>query len=157
VITSHAVALHRYNHRFLTSFHRIIPVAQARQVPSVARICRKGGVQSYMKVFVAHKATMNNTLNSVAFPCSQSRFCLPSVKELEIESLQAVLLTTIDRWNAGLLSWEAAVKLGPDFDSRPSDHYFRSACLFICLCRVFLSRLWSAFDQTRTHVICMGL
>ena len=25
--------------------------------------------------------------------------------------------------------------------SRPSDHYFRSVCLFVCLCRVFLSRL----------------
>ena len=41
-------------------------------------------------------------------------------------------------------------------DSRPSDHYFRSVCwfvcLFVCLCRVFLSRLWSDFDQTRTYV-----
>jgi len=38
--------------------------------------------------------------------------------------------------------------------SRPSDHYFRSVCwfvrLFVCLCRVFLSRLWSDFDQART-------
>ena len=25
--------------------------------------------------------------------------------------------------------------------SRPSDHYFRSVCWFVCLCRVFLSRL----------------
>jgi len=25
--------------------------------------------------------------------------------------------------------------------SRPSDHYFRSVCLFVCLCRVFLRRL----------------
>jgi len=45
--------------------------------------------------------------------------------------------------------------------SRPSDHYFRSVCwfvcLFVCLCRVFLSRLWSDFDQTRTYVICLGL
>jgi len=32
-----------------------------------------------------------------------------------------------------------------------------SVCLFVCLCRVFLSRLWSDFDQTRTHVICLGL
>jgi len=30
-------------------------------------------------------------------------------------------------------------------------------CLFVCLCRVFLSRLWSDFDQTRTYVICVGL
>jgi len=47
------------------------------------------------------------------------------------------------------------------FGSRPSDHYFRSVCLFVCLsvclCRVFLSRLWSDFDQTRTYVICLGL
>jgi len=45
------------------------------------------------------------------------------------------------------------------FGSQPSDHYFRSVCLFVevCLCRVFLSRLWSNFDQTRTHVICLGL
>jgi len=49
--------------------------------------------------------------------------------------------------------------------SRPSDHYFRgvcwfvclSVCLFVCLCRVFLSRLWSDFNQTRTYVICLGL
>ena len=27
----------------------------------------------------------------------------------------------------------------------------------VCLCRVFLSRLWSDFDHTRTHVICLGL
>jgi len=35
--------------------------------------------------------------------------------------------------------------------SRPRDHYFRSVfwfvclsvCLFVCLCSVFLSRLWS--------------
>ena len=32
-----------------------------------------------------------------------------------------------------------------------------SVCLFVCLCRVFLSRLWSDFDQTRTYVICLGL
>jgi len=30
-------------------------------------------------------------------------------------------------------------------------------CLSVCLCRVFLSRLWSDFDQTRTYVICLGL
>ena len=41
--------------------------------------------------------------------------------------------------------------------SRPSDHYFRSVCLSVCLCRVFLSRLWSDFDQTRTCIICLGL
>jgi len=39
--------------------------------------------------------------------------------------------------------------------SRPSDHYFRSVCLSVCLCRVFISRLWSDFDQTRTYVICL--
>ena len=27
----------------------------------------------------------------------------------------------------------------------------------VCLCRVFLSRLWSDFDQTRIYVICLGL
>jgi len=43
------------------------------------------------------------------------------------------------------------------FGSRPSDRYFRSVCWFVCLCRVFLSRLWSDFDQTRTYVICLGL
>ena len=46
-------------------------------------------------------------------------------------------------------------------DSRPSDHYFRSVslsvCLSVCLCRVFLSRLRSDFDQTWTYVICLGL
>jgi len=29
--------------------------------------------------------------------------------------------------------------------------------LFVCLCRVFLSRLWSDFDQTRTYAICLDL
>ena len=63
-----------------------------------------------------------------------------------------------------ILSWdygeqqERQVTIG----SRPSDHHFRSSvclsvCLFVCLCRVFLSRLWSDFDQTRTHVTCRGL
>ena len=32
-----------------------------------------------------------------------------------------------------------------------------SVGLFVCLCRVFLSRLWSDFDQTWTYVICLGL
>jgi len=41
--------------------------------------------------------------------------------------------------------------------SRPSDHYFRSVCLSVCLCRVFLSRLWPDFDQTWTYVIRLGL
>ena len=41
--------------------------------------------------------------------------------------------------------------------SRPSDYYFHSVCLSVCLCRVFLSRLSSDFDQTRTYVICLGL
>ena len=31
------------------------------------------------------------------------------------------------------------------------------ACLFVCLCRVFLSRLWSDFNQIWTYVICLGL
>jgi len=30
-------------------------------------------------------------------------------------------------------------------------------CLSVCLCRVFLSRLRSDLDQTRTHVTCPGL
>ena len=32
-----------------------------------------------------------------------------------------------------------------------------SVCLFVCLCRVFLSRLRSDLDQTRTYVTCLGL
>jgi len=32
-----------------------------------------------------------------------------------------------------------------------------SVCLCVCLCRVFLSRLRSDLDQTRTHVTCPGL
>jgi len=32
-----------------------------------------------------------------------------------------------------------------------------SVGLSVCLCRVFLSRLWSDFDQTRTYVIYLGL
>jgi len=47
------------------------------------------------------------------------------------------------------------------FGSRPSDYYFRSVCLSVslsvCLCRVFLSRLWSDFNQTRKRYICLGL
>jgi len=40
--------------------------------------------------------------------------------------------------------------------SRPSDHYFHSVCLSVCLCRVFLSHLWSDFDQTRTLCYMSG-
>ena len=45
------------------------------------------------------------------------------------------------------------------FGSRPSNHYFRSVCWFVCLfvCAVFLTRLWTDFDQTWTYVICLGL
>ena len=49
------------------------------------------------------------------------------------------------------------IVIGIIIGSRPSDHYFRSVRLSVCLCRVFLSRLWSNFDQTWTYVICLGL
>jgi len=45
----------------------------------------------------------------------------------------------------------------------PSDHYFRSVCLSLCLfvclfvCAEFFSAVWSDFNQTRIHVICLGL
>ena len=52
---------------------------------------------------------------------------------------------------------DSAIMAALHIGSRPSDHYFRSVCLSVCLCRVFLSRLWSDFDQTRIHVICLGL
>jgi len=29
--------------------------------------------------------------------------------------------------------------------------------IIFVVCRVFLSRLWCDFDQTRTHVVCLGL
>jgi len=32
-----------------------------------------------------------------------------------------------------------------------------SAGLSVCLCRVFLSRLWSDFDETWTYVTCLAL
>ena len=32
-------------------------------------------------------------------------------------------------------------KVSDVIGSRPSDHYFRSVCLSVCLCRVFLSSL----------------
>ena len=69
-------------------------------------------------------------------------------------------------WNVGIyfrLHRYLSYGLSLVFGSRPSDHYFRSVlvclsvCLFVCLCRVFLSRLWSDFDQTRPYVICLGL
>ena len=43
--------------------------------------------------------------------------------------------------------------------SRPSDHYFHSVCWLVCLfvCAVFLSRVWSDFDQTWTCVVSLGL
>ena len=59
------------------------------------------------------------------------------------------------------LDYTVRPSFGLHIGSRPSDHYFHSACWFVCLsvclCRVFLSRLWSDFDQTRTYVICLGL
>jgi len=32
-----------------------------------------------------------------------------------------------------------------------------SVGLSVCLCRVFLSHLWSDFDETWTYVTCLGL
>jgi len=64
---------------------------------------------------------------------------------------------TRGRWNREIMP--------PIVGSRPSDHYFRSVCwfvclsvcLFVCLCRAFLSRLLSDFDQTWTYVTCLVL
>ena len=74
-------------------------------------------------------------------------------------------------WNCSKMAREMAVcnflismcllcgrqQVDTNIGSRPSDYYFRSVCLSVCLCRVFLSRLWSDFDQTRTYVICLGV
>jgi len=63
-----------------------------------------------------------------------------------------------DTWRIRLSRPSAAARQACDrIGSRPNDHYFRSVCLTVCLCRVFLSRLWSDFDQTRIYVICLGL
>jgi len=49
-------------------------------------------------------------------------------------------------------------KLYLKIGSRPSDHYFRSVCLYVCLfVQSFFSRLPSDLDQTRTLVTCPGL
>ena len=65
------------------------------------------------------------------------------------------MLRLIHASQLGYLLWQQLQIFG----SRPSDHYFRSVCwfvcLFVCLCRVFLSPLWSDFD--RTYVICLDL
>ena len=71
--------------------------------------------------------------------------CLPMVSVLS-NSFSLRNCTTFD-----LISIILAFSIG----SRSSDHYFRSVCLSVCLCKVFLSRLWSDFDQTRTYVICL--
>jgi len=50
----------------------------------------------------------------------------------------ATLKITMSKWqHCKFNNWRLL------FGSRPSDHYFRSVCWFVCLCRVFLSRLWS--------------
>jgi len=80
-----------------------------------------------------------------------------------------VLIPTVHRSWHSLLSTASAsqlvlyktIRCSKTVGSRPSDHYFRSVCWFVCLsvclCRVFLSRLWSDLDQTWTYVICLGL
>jgi len=53
-----------------------------------------------------------------------------------------------------------AYSMGQIAGSRPSDHYFRSVCLSVCLfvcAEFFFSRLRSDSNQTRTHVTCPGL
>ena len=70
-------------------------------------------------------------------------------------------------WNGNGLEWELLDGSGKGMgtrksfphtsSSRPSDHYFRSVCWFVCLCRVFRSHLSSDFDQTRIYVLCLGL
>ena len=46
------------------------------------------------------------------------------------------------------------------FGSRPSDHYFRSVCLFVCLfvCAEFFSAVFDPISIKLGHyVICLGL
>jgi len=44
--------------------------------------------------------------------------------------IQFECLTEITAGDTAVRTWE---KYPPIFDSRPSDHYFRSVCLFVCL------------------------
>jgi len=43
--------------------------------------------------------------------------------------------------------------------SRPSDHYFRSVCWFVCLfvCAEFFSAVFDPISIKLGHVICLGL
>jgi len=43
--------------------------------------------------------------------------------------------------------------------SRPSDHYFRSVCWFVCLfvCAEFFSAVFGPISIKLGHVICLGL
>ena len=45
------------------------------------------------------------------------------------------------------------------FGSRPSDHYFRSVCLFVCLfvCAEFFSAVFDPISIKLGHGICLGL
>jgi len=56
--------------------------------------------------------------------------------DLSVKTFRRCLLADAVGYISGEL--EAAITT---FGSRPSDHYFRSVCLSVCLCRVFLSRL----------------
>ena len=52
-----------------------------------------------------------------------------------------LLLVLAHSGSAGQRDIKMIVVLFGLFGSRPSDHYFRSVCLSVSLCRVFLSRL----------------
>ena len=88
---------------------------------------------------------------------------LSSNETVGLSNLVVDLLNHVARqWSTQPQNWRPNIVTNTwHFGSRPSDHYFRSVCLFVCLfvclCRVFLSRVWSDFDQTRTYVVPLSL
>jgi len=124
--------------------------------PSILSLPRGDGSEIQQCVLLSQMALKTepylravNISNTHSIINTHNAKCLLNIKyQSEIGKLQCIM-QAMHCWNTWqtlqlLVTWTV-------FGSRPSDHYFRSVCLSVCLCRVFLSCLWSDFDQTRTR------
>jgi len=88
------------------------------------------------------------------FPCWLQCFVLPLVHWCYL----LPYLSSPSRIRRAPISWPEVVRGNQTWAYWFTAIIFVVAvCLSVCLCRVFLSRLWSDFDQTWTYVICLGL
>ena len=74
-------------------------------------------------------------------------------------TLCAVLFTAFLCYLLSFVTTPVAELLFYIVGSRPSDHYFRSVCWFVCLfvCAEFFSAVFDPISIKLTYVICLGL